>query len=302
MRAVADTAAAIAALALTKDYGTRRGIFDLDLDVKQGEVFGFLGPNGAGKTTTIKLLMGLIRPSRGSATIFGLDCERDAVAVKRRVGYVPGETPQFGGWRGSEIVAYVAGLRGDVADAVVAGLAKRLDLDLGRRYREYSHGNRQKLLLVLAFMHRPPLLILDEPTGGLDPLHQQVFYELVHEAREAGTTVFLSSHVLSEVEHVCDRVGIVRDGGLVRVGTLAELTGVRVRRIEISFSGEPPLAALGAVPGLEQVRADGRQVTAILRGNVEPLLDAIRGRGVVDLQSREPSLEEVFLSYYAAPA
>src|SRR5256714_12164623 len=169
MRAVADIAPAIAAVALTKDYGARRGIFDLDLDVKQGEVFGFLGPNGAGKTTTIKLLMGLIHASRGSATIFGLDCERDAVAVKRRVGYVPGETPQFGGWRGAEIVAYVAGLRGKVPEAVVTGLAKRLDLDLGRRYREYSHGNKQKLLLVIAFMHRPPLLILDEPTRGPDP-------------------------------------------------------------------------------------------------------------------------------------
>src|SRR5438270_3460800 len=240
----------VATHALTKDYGAHRGVFDLDLTVQKGEVFGFLGPNGAGKTTTIKLLMGMIHPTRGTATIFGLDCEREAVAVKRRVGYVPGETPNFGGWRGSEIVAYVAGLRGNVSDAVISSLAKRLDLDLGRRYREYSHGNKQKLLLVLAFMHRPPLLILDEPTGGLDPLHQQVFYELVREARNEGTTVFLSSHVLSEVEHVCDRVGIVREGGLVIVGTLAELIGVRVRRIEIVFAGEPPLARLGSVPGL----------------------------------------------------
>src|SRR5438445_8769535 len=247
MRHVSETPPAIATLVLSKDYGAHRGIFDLDLDIRQGEVFGFLGPNGAGKTTTIKLLMGLIHPTRGTATIFGLDCEREAVAVKRRVGYVPGENPSRGGWRGSEIVAYVAGLRGDVPDAVISSLAKRLDLDLGRRYREFSHGNKQKLLLVLAFMHRPPLLILDEPTGGLDPLHQQVFYELVREARDAGATVFLSSHVLSEVEHVCDHVGIVRQGTLATVGTLAELIGVRARRIEIDFASDPPIARLRAV-------------------------------------------------------
>jgi len=302
MRHVSETPPAIATLALSKDYGAHRGIFDLDLDIRQGEVFGFLGPNGAGKTTTIRLLMGMIHPTRGTATIFGLDCEREAVAVKRRVGYVPGETPNFGGWRGSEIVAYVAGLRGDVSDAVISSLAKRLDLDLGRRYREYSHGNKQKLLLVLAFMHRPPLLILDEPTGGLDPLHQQVFYELVREARNEGTTVFLSSHVLSEVEHVCDRVGIVREGSLVIVGTLAELIGVRVRRIEIVFAGEPPLARLGSVPGLEKLDVSDHRVTGILRGEVEPLLEAITGQRVVDLHSREPSLEEIFLSYYSGSA
>jgi ABC-2 type transport system ATP-binding protein len=299
---VSETPPAIATLVLTKDYGAHRGIFDLDLNIQHGEVFGFLGPNGAGKTTTIKLLMGMIHPTRGTATIFGLDCEREAVAVKRRVGYVPGETPNFGGWRGSEIVAYVAGLRGGVSGAVISSLAKRLDLDLARRHREYSHGNKQKLLLVLALMHRPPLLILDEPTGGLDPLHQQVFYELVREAREGGTTIFLSSHVLSEVEHVCDRVGIVREGNLVTVGTLAELIGVRARRIEIAFAEDPPLARLRAVPGLDQLEVSGRRVTGILRGETELLLKAIAGQRVVDLHSREPSLEEIFLSYYSVPA
>jgi len=292
----------VATHALTKDYGAHRGIFDLDLAVNEGEVFGFLGPNGAGKTTTIKLLMGMIHPTRGGATVFGLDSDRDAVAVKRQVGYVPGETPQFGGWRGSMIVAYVAGLRGGVSDAVVASLAKRLDLDLGRRYREYSHGNKQKLLLVLAFMHRPTLLILDEPTGGLDPLHQQVFYELIREARAGGTTVFLSSHVLSEVEHVCDRVGIVREGTLVTVGTLAELVGVRARRVEVEFAGTPPLARLAAVPGLEQLDVRGQRIRGLLRGDIAPLLSAIASERILDLESREPSLEEIFLSYYAGPA
>ncbi|HET7699284.1 MAG TPA: ABC transporter ATP-binding protein, partial [Candidatus Limnocylindria bacterium] len=177
---------AIVTQGLTKDYGSGRGIFDLDLTVAEREVFGFLGPNGAGKTTTIKLLMGMTHATRGRATVFGLDADRDAVAVKRKVGYVPGELPQFGGWRGSEIVAYVAGLRGDIADAEVQAIAKRMDLDLARKYREYSHGNKQKLALLLAFAPRPALLILDEPTSGLDPLHQQEFYGLVRDARERG--------------------------------------------------------------------------------------------------------------------
>lgn len=289
---------AIEAQGLTKDYGVGRGIFDLDLTVAAAEVFGFLGPNGAGKTTTIKQLMGLIHPTRGSARVFGLDVERDSVEVKRRVGYVPGELPQFGGWRGDEIVAYLAGLRGGVEDAAVADVATRLDLDLGRRYREYSHGNKQKVALTLAFMHHPPLLILDEPTSGLDPLHQQAFYSLVRDARERGATVFLSSHVLSEVEHVCDRVGIVREGRLITVGPLDELAGIRAHRIELEFAGEPPLERLRAVTSLEQLAIDGPHVSGMLRGSIEPLLAAISGARVVALTSREPSLEEVFLSYY----
>jgi ABC-2 type transport system ATP-binding protein len=291
--------AAIETRGLTKDYGSGRGIFDLDLSVNEGEVFGFLGPNGAGKTTTIKVLMGLIRATRGSASVYGLDTDRDAVAVKQKVGYVPGELPQFGGWHGTEIVAYIAGLRGDVQDGAVAELATRLDLDLGRKYREYSHGNKQKLALVLGFMHRPPLLMLDEPTGGLDPLHQQVFYEIVRDARADGATVFLSSHVLSEVEHVCDRVAIVREGHLVTVGPLSELAGIRSHRIEIEFAEDPPLERLRSVEGLEQLSANGHRVSAMLRGSFEPLMAALAGRRVVALTSREPTLEEVFLSYYA---
>jgi ABC-type multidrug transport system ATPase subunit len=293
---------AIATRGLTKDYGLGRGIFDLDLAVGPGEVVGYLGPNGAGKTTTIKLLMGTIRPTRGSATIFGLDCEREAVAVKRKVGYVPGELPQFGGWRGAEIVRYVMGLRGDVEDARVVELATRLSLDLGRKYREYSHGNKQKLALLLGFMHRPALLILDEPTTGLDPLHQQVFYALVREARDGGATLFISSHVLSEVEHVCDRVGIVRSGRLAAVAPLGELAGIRAHRIEIEFADDAPLDRLRTVDGLEQLATEGRRVTGMLRGSFDPLLRALEGRRVVRLESREPTLEEVFLSYYEEPA
>jgi ABC-2 type transport system ATP-binding protein len=289
---------AIETQGLTKDYGNGRGIFDLDLTVKEGEVFGFLGPNGAGKTTTIRLLMGLIHPTRGSARIFGLDCERDSVAVKRKVGYCPGELPQFGGWRGAEIVAYVAGLRGDVEDAAITALAKRLDLDLGRKYREYSHGNKQKLALVLAFMHKPFLVILDEPTTGLDPLHQQEFYGIVRDARAAGSTIFISSHVLSEVEHICDRVGIVREGRLATVSTLDDLVGMRAFHVEIEFADGVPTEQLRTVEGLEQLRVDDHRATGILRGSFEPLMSAISGRRVVGLTSREPSLEEIFLTYY----
>jgi ABC-2 type transport system ATP-binding protein len=283
---------------LTKDYGNGRGIAGLDLSVAEGEVFGFLGPNGAGKTTTIRLLMGLIHATRGSARIFGLDCDRDAVAVKRKVGYCPGELPEFGGWRGSEIVAYVAGLRGDIRDAAITSLAERLDLDLGRKYREYSHGNKQKLALVLAFMHQPALVILDEPTTGLDPLVQQEFYAIVRDARARGATLFISSHVLSEVEHVCDRIGIVREGRLATVSKLSDLIGVRTRFIEIDFAADVPIDRLRAVPGLEQLQIVDRRVTGMLRGSFEPLMAAIAGARVTGFTSREPSLEEIFLTYY----
>jgi ABC-2 type transport system ATP-binding protein len=214
--------AAIRTSKLSKDYGLGRGLFELDLQVFPQEVFGYLGPNGAGKTTTIRLLMGMIRPSSGSAYIFGLDCRRDAVAVKHKVGYLPGDIPQFGSLRGSEVVAYLGGMRGGVDRKTVRGIAERFDLDLSRRFREYSSGNKQKLGILLAFMHKPELLILDEPTGGLDPLNQREFYKLLHETRERGATVFLSSHVLSEVEHVCDRVGIVRAGRLVKVADITD--------------------------------------------------------------------------------
>jgi ABC-type multidrug transport system ATPase subunit len=289
---------AISTRGLSKDYGAGHGIFDLDLTVEEGEVFGYLGPNGAGKTTTIKLLMGLIHSTRGTATILGLDADRDAVALKRMIGYVPGELPQFGGWRGSEIVAYIAGLRGDLTDSDVEAVAKRLDLDLGRKYREYSHGNKQKLALLLAFAPKPALLILDEPTSGLDPLHQQEFYGLVRDARARGATILISSHVLSEVEHICDRVGIVREGHLATVGELDQLAGIRSHRIEVVFADTPPIERIRAIPGLEQVAVEDHRVTGMFRGEFEPLLAALANSRVTKFESREPSLEEIFLGFY----
>ncbi|HEX4744826.1 MAG TPA: ABC transporter ATP-binding protein [Candidatus Limnocylindria bacterium] len=290
----------IATAGLTKDYGLGRGIFDLDLVVDHGEIFGFLGPNGAGKTTTIRLLMGLIRPTRGGGEVLGLDCQRDSVAVKRHVGYLPGELPQYGGWKGAEVVGYLAGLRGNVDPGEVRRIAERFELDLGRTYREYSRGNKQKLALVVAFMHRPELLILDEPTSGLDPLNQQQFHELVRESIGRGATVFLSSHVLSEVEQLCDRAGIVRDGRLVALAPLAELRAAKEREVEIRFRSAPPVDRIRALDGVTVLEATGQRVRCRVRGSIAPLVAALREAEVVDLVTREPTLEEAFLSFYSA--
>lgn len=290
---------AIDARGLSKDFGSGRGLFDLDLEVDEGEVFGYLGPNGAGKSTTIRLLLDLIHPTAGTATIFGMDCHRESVAVKRQLGYVPGELPQFGGLRGKEIVAYMAGLRGHREDALVAEICDRLSLDLGQRFREYSRGNKQKLAILLGFMHRPRLLLLDEPTGGLDPLNQQAFYDMCHEARAAGATIFLSSHILSEVEHISDRVAIIRGGRLVRTARIHELHELRLHQVEVEFSGLVPAAAIRAAEGVEQVTVEGSRVRCVVRGSFEPLMRALAPREVVNLTSQEPSLEEVFLAYYS---
>jgi ABC-2 type transport system ATP-binding protein len=286
---------------LTKDYGSGRGLFDLDLEVSEGQVFGYLGPNGAGKSTTIRQLMGLAYPTRGRASIFDLDCHRQAVEVKRLVGYVPGEPPQFGGLRGREVIAYLGAMAGGVDRAYVKALSDRLQLDISLRYREYSTGNKKKLLLVIAFMHRPRLLVLDEPTSGLDPLNQQEFYTMVREARQEGATVFLSSHVLSEVEHVCDRVGIIRAGRLVRVASLEDLHEIRMHRVEMEFADDVPVEAIRRADGVDGVTVENHRVHFNVRGSFEPLLAAVGGAHVVNLTSHEPSLEEMFLEYYAEP-
>jgi ABC-2 type transport system ATP-binding protein len=290
--------AAIRTDKLTKDYGGGRGLFDLGLEVAQGEVFGYLGPNGAGKSTTIRLLMGLIHPTGGSASVLGLDAIRQSVEVKRLVGYIPGELPQFGGLRGRDIAGHFGALRGGVDQARVKEITERLDLDLGLKFRQYSTGNKKKLGILLAFMHRPKLLILDEPTSGLDPLNQQEFFKLVLEATAGGATVFLSSHVLSEVEHVCQRVGIIRRGRLVKVARLEELHEIRVRRVEVEFAGDPRPELFAHLPGVENVESNGHRVTFTARGSFEPIANALAGHHVVNLASHEPSLEEVFLTFY----
>jgi ABC-2 type transport system ATP-binding protein len=290
---------AIETKGLTKDYGADRGLFDLDLKVPDGEVFGYLGPNGAGKTTTIRLLMDLIRPTRGSASIFGLDCHKQSVEVKRHVAYVPGELPEFGALRGREVVAYLGAMAGGVDNAYVKQLCDRLQLDLSMRFREYSSGNKKKLGLVLAFMRRAKLLILDEPTSALDPLNQQEFYAMVRETKAGGGTVFLSSHVLSEVEHICDQVAIIRSGQLVKVASLEELHEIRFHRVEIQFGGHAPLERIRAAEGVDEVVAEDHRVRCVVRGSFEPLMQALCDSTVENLSSHEPSLEETFLAYYS---
>jgi ABC-2 type transport system ATP-binding protein len=289
---------AISTQKLTKDYGGGRGLFDLDLEVAEGEVFGFLGPNGAGKSTTIRLLMGLVRATRGSASILGLDCFRQSVDAKRLIGYMAGELPQFGGLRGRDIVGHFGALHGGFDQARVKEITDRLDLDLGLKFREYSTGNKRKLGILLAFMNRPRLLILDEPSSGLDPLNQQEFFKLVHEAQAGGATVFLSSHVLSEVEHICERVGIIRHGKLVKVARLEDLHEMHLRHVEVEFAGEPEPQIFANLPGVENVVSNHHRVTFTAHGSFEPVADALAGHHVINLASREPSLEEVFLTYY----
>jgi ABC-2 type transport system ATP-binding protein len=284
---------------LTKDYGRGRGLFDLDLEVAVGEVFGYLGPNGAGKSTTIRLLMAFIHATAGSASILGLDSMRESVEVKRLVGYIPGELPQFGGLRGRDIAGHYGALHGGFDQARVKEITERLDLDLGLKYRQYSTGNKRKLGILLAFMHRPKLLVLDEPSSGLDPLNQQVFFKLVLEAKAAGATVFLSSHVLSEVEHVCERVGIIRRGKLVKVARLEELHEMLVRRVEVEFAADAQPQLFAALPGVENVESNHRRVTFAVRGSFEPVADVLAGHHVVNLASHEPTLEETFLAYYS---
>jgi ABC-type multidrug transport system ATPase subunit len=300
-RARTGTAAAVECRGLTKDYGNGHGVFDLDLTVQRGETFGFIGPNGAGKTTTIRLLMDLIRPDRGRASLLGLDSRRDSVAIKRRVGYLPGELVAFPGVSAGYVIGLLAGLRGAVDPARIATLAQRLDLDLGRRYEDLSHGNKQKVGLIQAFMHRPEVLILDEPTLGLDPLIQREFRTLVQEAAAGGATVFLSSHVLSEVELICDRIGLIRAGRLHRVGSLNELRALRVHRVEAVFTGRLDAADLARLPGVSEPTVDDHRLACAVQGSVAPLLSALSAADVVELDSHELSLEEVFLGEFDQP-
>lgn len=290
--------AAIECSGLTKDYGLGRGVFGLDLTVRRGETFGFIGPNGAGKTTTIRLLMDLIRPTSGRVTVLGMDAARDSLAIKRRVGYLPGELAQFPGVTASHVIGMLAGLRGGVDPERIKSLADRFEIDLGRKYESLSHGNKQKVGLIQAFMHEPDLLILDEPTMGLDPLMQREFHLLVQESVARGATVFLSSHILSEVELICDRMGLIREGRLLRVGSLADFRSLRIHRVEAVFTGHLTAADLAHIPGVTEPRVEDHLATCAVRGSVAPLLASLSAAGVTEIDSHELSLEEVFLAEF----
>ncbi|HEV2374575.1 MAG TPA: ABC transporter ATP-binding protein [Streptosporangiaceae bacterium] len=282
---------------LTKHYGTVVGLEDLDLVVNAGEVVGYLGPNGAGKTTTIRLLLGLIKPTAGRAEIFGMDTQAEKVAVHARVAYVPGEATLWPSLTGAETLHLLARMHGQTDVAYRGRLVERFDFDASRKVRAYSKGNRQKINLIAALVTRADLLILDEPTAGLDPLMEQAFRESVLEARDNGQTVFLSSHVLSEVEALCDRIAILRAGRLVEIGTLAEMRHLSAVTVEATFAGAPP-ADVAKVAGVSAVQVTGHNLTCQVRGPVDELVTVLAAGHPQTLLSREPSLEELFLSIY----
>ncbi len=281
---------------LTKRYGDVAALDHLDLEIAPGEVVGYLGPNGAGKTTTIRLLLGLISPTGGRAEIFGLDCQRRPAQTHRRLAYVAGEANLWPSLTGAETLHLLGRVQGQVDEAYRDELVARFDLDPAKKVRAYSKGNRQKVILIAALMTRASLLVLDEPTSGLDPLMEQAFRRSIREARDRGQTVFLSSHTLSEVEALCDRVAILRAGKLVELGTLAQMRHLSAVIVAATFSG--PVPDLSRVPGVSSVEVTGPVVRCHVRGPVAPLLKVLAAADVTELVSREPSLEELFLAQY----
>ncbi|MGZ4598351.1 MAG: ABC transporter ATP-binding protein [Oryzihumus sp.] len=293
---------AVETVGLTKRYGRAVGIEDLDLQVRVGEVFGFLGPNGAGKTTTIRLLLGLIHPTAGRVSLFGMDLATTGPRIRAHLGYVPGDLSLWERMHGHDVLGHLALLRGGVPDRAWRTLAERFDLDLGPRVRELSKGNRQKLGLVQALMHEPDLLVLDEPTTGLDPLVQVEFHAVLRELVARGATVFLSSHVLAEVEQVADRAAIVARGRLLVEDDIEALRGQARRRIELDFPQDVP-PGLADVPGVADLRVVGGRASCSVTGSLTELLRLATSHGVVDVHTHEPDLEDAFVGYVsAAPA
>ena len=296
------TSATIQIEKLTKSYGAHRGIIDIDLAVAEGEAFGFLGPNGAGKTTTIRVLLDHLRPTSGRALVFGIETTVDPTAIHRRIGYLPGEFALYDKLTGGQTIEYFANLRGGVDATYQAQLVERLDIDPSRRFKEYSKGNKQKIGLVVALQHRPDLLILDEPTSGLDPLVQQTFYEVIREATAEGRTIFLSSHILSEVEKTCDRVAIIRERRLVKVDRVEALRDLAHHQVELRFQGEVPVGAFAALPGVSDVTAEDQLLRMRVAGSITPVVREAARYELLDFVSREPSLEETFLAQYGHEA
>lgn len=300
-------AALIQTTTLTKSYGKSRGIREVTFDIQEGEVFGFLGPNGAGKTTTMRVLMGLLRPTSGSASIGKRDCWQQSTAVKKLVGYLPGEFTFDPGLRGAQIIEYLGHLRGGVDPTYVRTLVERLGFDPSKRFREYSRGNKQKLGLVQAFMHKPRLLILDEPTGGLDPLNQQEFYKMVAEVHTEGRTVFLSSHILPEIEHTCERVAIIREGQLVKIDHVSALKDIRQHEVEIRFADPASSEWFKSVVGVSSITVESGEhsIHLKLQGTLTEIIKIAGEHNATYINVHEPSLEEIFLRFYepvAVPA
>ena len=295
-------APAIRTEGLTKTYGNAVLALDgLDLEVEQGEIFGFLGPNGAGKTTTIRLLLDLIRPTDGRAEILGKDCQRESVEVRSLTGYLPGDVRLYDRLTGRQTVEFFGSLRsGPVDGDRVASLADRLQLDLSVRAGTLSKGNRQKLGLLIALLGQPPVLLLDEPTSGLDPLLQHTVWQTLREAAADGATVFFSSHVMSEVEEICERVGILREGKLVEVAPVKDLKGRSLRRVTARFGNSPPEPDALRLPGVAEVERRDGVVEFSVEGDIGRLVRTLAEHGVTDLESRAPTLDEVMRTFYEA--
>jgi ABC-2 type transport system ATP-binding protein len=287
---------------LSKDFGEGRGVFDLELDVKPGEILGFLGPNGAGKSTTMRMLLGLIRPTGGRASVLGRDITTGSLEIRRRTGYLAGDFGLYCRLTGRRMLEHLAALHGRLPAAAIDELAERFDAVLDRPIHDLSTGNRQKIGLIQALMHRPEILILDEPISGLDPLVQRNFHELLHEVRAEGRSVFLSSHTLSEVDRVADRVAIIRRGRLVVVDRIESLRARAVRRLDIEFARPPDPAEFRAVPSVRTAEASGHLLHLSFEGSADAVVKAAAAHEVLSIRTREDELEDIFLRYYQEDA
>lgn len=299
---MASSGASIIIKDLSKRYGKsdKFALENLSLSVMPGEVYGFLGPNGAGKSTTIKLLLNFIRPTSGSATILGKDIVSGSVEIRKSIGYLAGDGEMYPKMTGRQYLEYMSALQPAKSQAYVKDLEKRFKADLDKKLGELSRGNRQKINIIQAFMHQPKILILDEPTSGLDPLMQEAFYELINEVRARGATVFASSHILSEVQKMCDRVGIIRDGKLVVERNISEMAVEAAQTFDITFSGKVPLAGLKKIKGLKLTSQSGKSVTIHVHGELSPVFAILAKNNVVKIDSRNLDLEEVFMQFYQA--
>lgn len=281
---------------LTKQYGSDRGISDISFSIQEGEVFGFIGPNGAGKSTTIRTMLNFIYPTAGTASLFGMDCVKQSKEIRKQVGYLPSEVHYYDDMKVIDLLEYSDRFYGRSDPARLQALAKRLDLDLSHKIEDLSFGNRKKVGIVQALLHEPKLLILDEPTGGLDPLMQQVFFELLAEERSKGATIFFSSHILSEVQKMCDRVAIIREGRLVQVETIENLTKRSFKKVAITYDGAVPREL--QLEGIAQQRVQGAELHLMFSGEIRSLLAKLQELPLVDVRIEEPSLEEIFMHYY----
>lgn len=290
--------AAISLKKLTKKYGNSRGVTDIDLTVKKGEVFGFLGPNGAGKTTTIRMLLDFIRPSSGTACVLGLDCQKEPTQIHRRVGFLAGDMEMDPRLTGRQYLEYVSNLRGGVPWSKTQVLIDRLQCETGKKIGKLSRGNKQKIALVSALMDEPDVLILDEPTSGLDPIMQLEFNAIIHEHRAKGKTAFISSHDLSEVEQICDRIGFIREGKLIAVQPLKELTKQAFKRVSVTLATKPKKATFEKIKDVTDVTINDKTVVLQLRGEVQPLIKALGNQKLVDVSIQDANLEDIFMTFY----